>query len=187
MKKSILPAVLMLATISPALRPQEAPHYPLLREYMMAEQEEIALAKSAAPAAISDHATIKVMTESGYKDVQTGSNGFVCMVMRGFKGAPTLTPVELRGLVYDPKNRAPICLNPQAVRMVLPYYQLRTKLGLEGKTPEEIADEVKAAYRNGRIPKSTQVSFAYMWSADQVLGSAGHLAPPHYGVRAELR
>jgi hypothetical protein len=118
-----------------------------------------------------------VLTESGYKDVQTGSNGFVCMVMRGFTGAPTFTPVELRGLVYDPKTRAPICFNPQAVQMVLPYYQLRTKLGLEGKTPEQIANEVEAAYRNGRIPKRTQVSFAYMWSADQVLGPAGHWHP----------
>jgi hypothetical protein len=177
MKKSILPLMLMAVTVCPALKPQEAPRYPPLREYMMPEKEEIALSKSAAPAQIADHATIKVLTESGYKDVQTGSNGFVCMVMRGFTGAPTFTPIQVRGLAYDPNTRAPICLNPQAVKMVLPYYELRTRLGMQGKTPEEIADEVKAAYRDGRIPKRTQVSFGYMWSADQVLGPAGHWHP----------
>jgi hypothetical protein len=177
MKTRILRLALMFMSIYPAAKPQETPHYPPLREYMMPENEEIALAKSAAPVEISDHATIKVLTATGYKNVRAGRNGFVCMVMRGFTGAPTFTPVELRALVYDPKTRAPICLNPQAVQMVLPYYELRTKLGIEGKAPEEIADEVKAAYREGRIPKRTQVSFAYMWSADQILGPAGHWHP----------
>jgi hypothetical protein len=187
MKRSILLLMLMAVTICPALKPQEASHYPPLREYMMPEKEEIALAKSAAPPHIANHATIKLLTESGYKDAQTGSNGFVCMVMRGFTGATTFTPIQLRGLVYDPNTRAPICFNPQAVKMVLPYYELRTRLGMERKTPEEIADQVKSAYRNGRIPKRTQVSFAYMWSADQVLGPAGHWHPHVMAVRAGLR
>src|SRR5260370_19522203 len=70
-----------------------------------------------------------------------------------------------------------ICLNAAAVRTVLPYYELRTKLGLEGKTAEQIAEGVEAAYAKGEIPKRTEVSFAYMWSADQVLGPAGHWHP----------
>ena len=49
--------------------------------------EEIALAKSAAPANISDHATIEVLTESGFQVVNEGDNGFVCLVMRGLVGA----------------------------------------------------------------------------------------------------
>ena len=102
----------------------------------------------------------------------------MCMVMRGFTGAPTFTPLQVRIFVnYDPKTRAPICLNPAAVRTVLPYYELRTKLGLEGKTAEQIAAGVEAAYAKGEIPKRTEVSFAYMWSADQVLGPAGHWHP----------
>jgi hypothetical protein len=48
---------------------------------------------------------------------------------------------------------------------------------LEGKTAEEIAEGVQAAYAKGEIPKRPEVCFAYMWSADQVLGPAGHWHP----------
>jgi hypothetical protein len=78
---------------------------------------------------------------------------------------------------YDPSTVAPICLNPQAARTVLPYYELRTKLGIQGKTPEQIAKSVQEAYEKGDIPKRDQVSFAYMWSADQKLGPGGHWHP----------
>ncbi len=151
--------------------------YPPMSEYMMRQEDEIALAKSAAPEDISARATIEVLTSAGYEVVSQGDNGFVCMVMRGFTGAPTFTPDELRGLVYDAKTRAPICFNPQAAKTVLPYYELRTKLGMEGKSPYEIALAVQAAYASGGIPKRASVSFAYMWSADQILGPAGHWHP----------
>lgn len=151
--------------------------YPPLSEYMMPQDAEVALAKSAAPQNISDRATIKVLTATGYQVVHQGDNGFVCMVMRGFTGAPTFTPAQLRGLVYDSKSRAPICFNPQAAKSVIPYYELRTKLGLEGKTPDQITGGVQAAYAKGEIPKRDGASFAYMWSADQILGSVGHWHP----------
>jgi len=143
----------------------------------MPEAPEIALAKSAAAASISDRATIKVLTTSGFKVVHQGDNGFVCMVMRGFS-APTYTPAPFRDLVYDPSVRAPICFNPQAVREVLPYYELRTKLAMQGKDPEEITKGVEAAYARGELPKREGVSFAYMFSADQNLASGvGHWHP----------
>jgi hypothetical protein len=155
----------------------QQPKYPPMSEYNMRQEDEVALAKSAAPSEISDRATIEVLTDAGYRAVHQGDNGFVCMVMRGFTGAPTFTPVELRGLVYDAKTRAPICFNPQAVKTVLPYYELRTRLGMEGKTPDEMALAIQTAYADGGIPKRAGVSFAYMWSADQVLGPAGHWHP----------
>src|SRR5215469_15763905 len=188
MKKLTMSLVFLVATLDAAALLAQSPKYPPLSEYMMARDAEIALARSAAPDSISGHATIKVLTPSGFQTVHDGDNGFVCMVMRGFTGAPTFTPVQIRVFItYDAKTRAPICFNPQAVRIVLPYYELRTKLGLEGKTAEQIAEEVQAAYTKGEIPKRTEVSFAYMWSADQVLGPAGHWHPhmmvylPNYG------
>jgi len=159
--------------------------YPPVSEYLMPQDAEIALAKSAAPDNISGKATIKVLTASGFKIVHEGDNGFVCLVMRGF-GAPTYTPMEFRNLVFDAKLRAPICFDPQAARTVVPYYELRHKLGLQGKTPDEIAKAVSDAYSTGVLPKRDKVSFAYMWSADQILGPAGHWHPhmmvfsPHY-------
>ena len=168
--------VLLIGLTSLNLRAQEM-KYPPLSAYMMPRDTEIALAKSAAPAVISDHATIKVFTEKGYVVAHEGDNGFMCFVMRGFTGAPTFTPLPVRMISYDPKTLAPICLNPQAVRTVLPYYELRTKLGIEQKTPEQIAQAVQEAYSKGEIPKRDVVSFGYMWSADQVLGPGGHWHP----------
>lgn len=177
MRKTIFLLITLTFRItSPATFAQEI-KYPPLSAYMMPREAEIALAKSAAPASISDHATIKVLTSGGFETVHQGDNGFVCFVMRGFTGAPTFTPVQFRFMSYDPKTLAPICLNPQAVKMVLPYYELRTRLGIEGRTPEQIAEAVKEAYATGRIPMRSEVSFGYMWSADQVLGPAGHWHP----------
>jgi hypothetical protein len=168
--------VLILGTTSTSSLAQEM-KYPPLSAYMMARDAEVALAKSAAPSDISERATLKVLTRSGFEVARQGDNGFVCLVMRGFTGAPTFTPVEFRALSYDPGTVAPICLNPQAARTVLPYYELRTKLAIQGKTPGQIAESVNLAYEKGDIPKRDQVSFGYMWSADQKLGPAGHWHP----------
>ncbi|WP_157467894.1 hypothetical protein [Edaphobacter aggregans] len=169
--------VFVLATLGADALLAQSPKYPPLSEYMMARSDEIALAKSAAPDNISGHATIKVLTASGFQAVHDGDNGFVCMVMRGWS-APTYTPAQFRGLAYDAKVRAPICFNLEASRTVLPYYELRSKLGMEGKTPDQIAERVQAAYAKGELPKRDSVSFAYMWSADQNLASGvGHWHP----------
>jgi hypothetical protein len=162
---------------------QSEAKYPPLREYMMQRDAEIALAKSAAPANISDHATIKVLTASGFEVVQQGNNGFVCMVMRGWS-APTYTPAQFRNLVYDPTVRAPICFDPTASRTVMPYYELRSKLGMEGKTPDQIAEGLQSAYVRGKLPKRESVSFAYMWSADQNLGPGIGAWHPHMMIFA---
>lgn len=132
--------------------------YPPLADYMMAPEDEIALARSAAPEGISSRATIRVLGESGYETVVEGDNGFVCLVLR-----------------------APICFNPVASRTVLPYQELRAKLGMAGRTPDQIADAVQAAYVRGELPRMEAVGFGYMWSADQVLGPAG-ASHPHMMV-----
>jgi len=46
----------------------------------MPQAKEIASARSAAPANISERATIKVLTRSGYQVAQKGDNGSVCTV-----------------------------------------------------------------------------------------------------------
>jgi len=156
---------------------QVAARYPSLSEYLMPRDAEIALAESAAPANISGRATIKVLTASGFQIAREGENGFVCMVMRGWS-APTYTPAQIRDIVYDAKVHAPICFDPGASRTVMPYYELRHKLGMQGKTPDQIAEGVQVAYAKGELPKRDGVTFAYMWSADQSLGpGVGHWHP----------
>jgi hypothetical protein len=177
MRRIMTGLTLLLVSMQAVSASGQSAKYPPLSEYMMARDAEIALAKSAAPDSISGHATIKVLTASSFQVVHDGDNGFVCIVMRGWM-APTYTPAQFRDLVYEAKLRAPICFNPEASRTVLPYYELRSKLGMEGKTPDQIVEGVQAAYAKGELPKRDGVSFAYMWSADQNLGTGiGHWHP----------
>jgi hypothetical protein len=147
-------------------------------EYTMTRESEIALARSAAPDAISAHATIKVLTPSGYQEAVKGDNGFTCIVMRGWSVSFTRNPT------YYGKARAPICYDQVASRTVLPYQEFCAKLGLEGKSVEEINREVAMAYALGEIPKMETTAFAYMWSADQNLGPEIKHWHPHMMVYA---
>lgn len=166
----------VLASLEPAAARAQGSSYPPLDEYLMAPDDETALARSAAPEGVSSRATIKILTASGYETVVEGENGFVCLVLRGW-AAPSFTPPPERELVYDSKLRAPICLNPVAARTVLPYQELRAGLGIAGKTPDEITEAVEAAYARGELPRMDAVGFGYMWSADQALGPAGAWHP----------
>jgi hypothetical protein len=166
----------LLASLEPATVRAQGSHYPPLGDYMMVVDDEVALARSAAPEGISSRATVKILTTTGYETALEGDNGFVCMVMRGW-AAPTFTPLPERELVYDAKLRAPICFNPVASRTVLPYQELRARLGMSGKTPDEITEAVQAAYARGELPRMDAVAFGYMWSADQELGPAGAWHP----------
>jgi hypothetical protein len=157
---------------------QTSKHYPPISQYLMDRNAEIALAKSAAPENVSDRATIKVLTTSGYEVAQQGDNGNVCLVMRGFS-APTYTPAQFRDLVYDPTVHAPICFTAPAARAAMPYYELRTKLAIEGKTPDQIAEALQAAYVRGAVPRREAATFAYMWSAHQHLGPGIDAWHPH--------
>jgi hypothetical protein len=183
MKKTTLMWLLLLASLHASTGRAEGPKYPPISDYLMARDAEIALARSAAPASISDRATIKILTKSGYDVARAGDNGVVCMVMRGFS-APTYTPAQFRDLVYDPTVHAPICFTPPAARTVMPYYELRTKLAMERKGPDQIAEGLQAAYIKGEIPRRDAVSFAYMWSAHQHLGPGISAWHPHMMVFA---
>ncbi|MGH9724900.1 MAG: hypothetical protein ACRD41_07535 [Candidatus Acidiferrales bacterium] len=183
MKRLVRVLGMLVATMGAASVLAQSSKYPSLSEYMMEPGAEAALAKSAAPENISSHATIKILTASGFKTVTLGDNGFVCLVMRGWS-APTFTLAKNRALVYDSKLRAPICFDPVASRTVLPYQELRTKLGMEGKDPDGIAQGVATSYASGELPKMEGVSFAYMWSADSNLGPGVGAWHPHMMVYA---
>ena len=182
MKRLIFVLVALLTSLNTvAVRGQST--YPPVGDYLITRDAEIALARTAAPASISDRATIKILTKSGYEVARDGDNGFVCMVMRGFS-APTYTPARFRDLVYDPTVHAPICFTPPAARSAMPYYELRTRLAMAGKTPDQIAQSLEAAYVRGELPRRDAVTFAYMWSAHQHLGSGIDAWHPHMMVFA---
>jgi len=172
-------ALLLLATIATPLAAQGK--YPPVDAYLMPRDAEIALARSAAPPALADRASVKVLTKSGFEVAQEGDNGLVCLVMRGFS-APTYTPAAFRAIVYDPAIHAPICFAAPAVRAVLPYYELRTKLALAGKDPDQITEALQAAYVKGELPRRDGATFAYMFSSHQHLGPGIGAWHPHMMV-----
>ncbi len=56
-----------------------------LEQYLIADRAaEIALARSAAPAAVSDGAEVLVLGRDGYTTAVKGDNGFVCLVERSW-------------------------------------------------------------------------------------------------------
>ena len=183
MKTLPLVTVLLAASLDAAAIHAQAPKYPPIDQYLMPRDAEIALAKSAAPASLADHATIKVLTKSGFVVAHEGDNGAVCMVMRGFS-APTYTPAQYRNLVYDPTMHAPICFTAPAARAAMPYYELRTRLAMEGKGPDQIAESLQSAYVRGELPRRDTVTFAYMWSGHQHLGPGIDAWRPHMMVFA---
>jgi hypothetical protein len=108
------------------------PNMAPLDQYLMADRNaEIALARSAAPAAISEDATILVLGRHGYETAVEGKNGFVCVVERRWM-SPSDAPE-----FWNPKIRGPICFNPPAARSVLPTTYLRTEMVLAGRTKAE--------------------------------------------------
>ena len=77
----------MIATLLGLLLAIQGNPYPAmapLTQYRMSSQEEIALAKSAAPASVAEHAAVLVLGARGYETPVEGSNGFVCFVGRSW-------------------------------------------------------------------------------------------------------
>ncbi len=148
------------ATPDPAMRPVE--------EYLMPRDAEIALARTAAPYAISRDATILVLSRRGYETAVDGTNGFVCFVERGWIG-----PFDLPEM-WNPRIRGPDCLNPQAARSVLPFIEKKTALFLAGRSKAEVIAAVKAALANGELPGQLEAgAMSYMMSRSAYLYDEG--------------
>ena len=140
-----------------------------LDQYLIADRNaEIALARTAAPASISRDARVMVLGSHGYETAVEGKNGFVCMVERAW-----MSPFDSPEF-WNPKNRSPICLNPPAVRTVLPLTLMRTKLVLAGKSKDEVKDSVKAAIEKMELPELEAGAMSYMMSKDAYLTDAGN-------------
>jgi hypothetical protein len=149
------------------LYPSMAP----VEQYLMTDRNaEIALARSAAPEAISRDATILVLGRHGYETAVEGKNGFVCAVERGwmgpFNGADAAN-------FWNPKLRGPLCFNPPGARSVLPLTYKRTEMILAGKSKAQVIDALKAAYEKKELPPLEPGAMSYMMSKDQYLTDAG--------------
>jgi hypothetical protein len=131
---------------------------------MADHQAEINLARSAAPSAISIHATFLVLGRHGYETVEKGTNGFTCLVERSW-----MSPFDSPEF-WNWKMRGPICYNPAATRSVLLYTLQRTEMALSGLTKSQMLDRTKAAVADRRLPTPEPGSMSYMMSKRGDLG-----------------
>jgi hypothetical protein len=140
-----------------------------LEQYLMNTGAEVALARSAAPAAVSAQATILTLGPQGYQTAVNGTNGFTCLVERSWT-APFDNPE-----FWNPKIRAPVCYNPAASRSILPYTLRRTRLALAGRSQAQMLEELRAAVAHKEVAEPEPGAMSFMMSRDEYLGDAqGH-------------
>ena len=140
-----------------------------VEQYLIPDRDaEMTLARSAAPESISRDATVLVLGRHGYETAVEGKTGFVCVVERNW-----MAPFDNREF-WNPKNRGPVCYNPQAARSVLPITIKRTEQVLAGKSKTQIQEWEKGAYARKELPAALEAgAMAYMMSKNAYLTDEG--------------
>jgi hypothetical protein len=167
--------VVGLGAVCPAQAESSKVPYPSmapLDQYLTDRNAEIAMARSAAPVAISGDAEVMVLGRHGYETAVEGKNGFVCMVERSWTAG-----------IDDPdfwnsKLRAPICFNPPAARSYLPLTIKKTESILAGRSKAQMVEDIKAAFDKKELPTLESGAMCYMMSKQGYLSDRdGHWHP----------
>ena len=156
-----------------------------LDQYLIPDEKaEIALARSSAPASISDAAEVMVLRRDGYATAMKGSNGFVCIVQRSW-AKPTDDPE-----FWNTKIRAPNCFNAAASRTFLPIFLKKTNLVLAGKSKAQILAATTSALEKRELPALAPGAMCYMMAKQQYLSDDDMNWHPHlmlcFGCREKL-
>ena len=122
------------------------------RRTLLPRAEEIALARSAAPAVVSAKARVLVFTDSGYVVADSGSNGVTCVVNRSW-----------------PRSLEPHCYDEEGAVSIMPMELRRTELLHRGTPGRDVEREMAAALASGRFRLPRRPSLTYMMSSAQVL------------------
>jgi hypothetical protein len=124
------------------------------RRPLLPEAREIALARSAAPAAVSAEAAVWVLAHSGYRLAVLGSNGAACLVSRSW-----VASVE------------PVCYDREGAATIMRMEMLHTELLHAGRSVAQAEREVQSAIDRGEIRLPSRVAVSWMQSAAQQLVS----------------
>jgi hypothetical protein len=169
--------VFLVVTAWPAIAQDVKTPYPNMApvdQYLMEDQQaEIALARSAAPESISRDAEILVLGRHGYETAVKGKNGFVCIVERSWTA-----PIDDPGF-WNPKGRAPLCLNAAAARSYLPRTIRKTDLILAGRTKAQMMEAIVAAINKKELPTMEPGAMCYMLSKQGYLSDRDGRWHPH--------
>lgn len=146
-----------------------------LEQYLMPDRnEEIKMARSAAPDSISADAEVLILTAHGYETAVKGKNGFVCIVERSW------TASNSDPNFWNPKLRGPICFNAAAARSYLPRTIKKTELVLAGRSRTQILEAITAAVDSKELPAPEPGAMCFMLSKLGYLGDqAGGPWLPH--------
>lgn len=140
---------------------------PIAAYLMPDRQDEIALARSAAPPAIAANAGVLVLTSHGFETAVKGTNGFVCLVERSWS-AP-FNDTEF----WNPKERGPDCYNPPAVRTEIPQIFREAQWAVAGLSKQQMEERTNAAFADHTFKPPEPSAFGFM------LSKQGHLNHAH--------
>ncbi len=130
------------------------------------EQREVRMALCAAPEHLREGAGVYVLTSSGYKQMRRSTNKFTCIVNRD-----------------HPKALKPTCFDEEGTATILPKILRVGELMMQGKSPSEIAADIRAGFASGKFVSPRRPGVAYMLSGDirNVNPDTGAVSsfPPH--------
>jgi hypothetical protein len=145
-----------------------------LAQYLSANPaSEIALARSAVPKSIAEHASVLMLEKDGYATIVKGSNGFVCFVGRSWQN--DFDNAEF----WNPRVRTPQCWNAAAASSLLQDYLNRTKWVLSGVSRHGMAARTTAAFARHEIGAPAPGAVAYMLSKHQYINDGTPVWYPH--------
>jgi hypothetical protein len=176
MNKAALLSILLLFDLAEGqeTKPPSYPEMAPVEQYLIANaHDEIALARSAAPPSISADAEVLVLGKHGYETAVRGKNGYVCFVERSWDAG--FDDPEF----WNPRRRGPNCVNPAAVRSVLPQYLRRTEWALAGTGKGKMIEQASAAFASGAFPTPEPGAVSFMLSKQGYLSDAGGPWLPH--------
>ncbi len=154
MQKILIPSLVAFALSTAPVSAQSG--------YEMNRDEEVVLAMSAGPHAVSAAADVYVFGADGFELAIEGSNGFSCLVVRQ-AGAPEVL--------------APHCLSPDATASVLPAKLAEGRWIARGLDPDDVTSRLSRGFDSGDLPLPSGQAYAYMLSSGQQLGAAGKWLP----------
>ena len=119
---------------------------------LLPRDHEIALARSAAPAAVSDSATIYVLGQQGYSVAVQGTSGVACYVGRSW-----------------PASVEPHCFDAEGAATILPMEMRRTEQLHRGVPYDSIQRDIAVGLLQGRYRVPQRPAMSWMMSASQRL------------------
>lgn len=149
----LLTALALLVGAPSVLAAQSSDAGSAARAPLLPRAQEIALARSAAPAEVSADATLLVLERgTGFVVAEEGTNGVTCMVDRSW-----------------PRALEPQCFDPEAARSILPVRLRQMELRERGRTKTQMQADIAEGFRTGRFTAPTRPAVTWMMSAGQVL------------------